>query len=125
MQRQRFYINYRKGISHFLTIGANSDIPSFHSIAQWEENPSSKIQALVRLLAFLLERDDNPPPTCTKEGTIQWPAPNSGNNMSTTRKRKILVYQEFSSMAGMLIQVCRTFSSIFSSSDETVGSCTA
>jgi hypothetical protein len=102
---QRFYINYHKGISHFLTLGAGSGVPSFDTIAQWKENPSSKIDILIQLLTFLLEDDDRLPPMSTPEGEIHWPT-SSAENQSPKCKRKILVYQEFSSMAEMLCQVC-------------------
>lgn len=61
---------------------------------------------LIDLLLFLLQRDDHVPPHCTLDGQLTWnssPPPEDGSSPAKTRK--VVVYQEFSSMAEMLVRV--------------------
>jgi hypothetical protein len=95
--------------------GAVPAIPK--TMEEWKQTKSTKMNILVRLVDYLLKRDDAPMPTCTDDGIMNWTPGDSPDStlldqQSPKQTNKILIYQEFSSMIPCLVSASNTIENL-------------
>jgi hypothetical protein len=79
-----------------------SPIPKFVSLSDWERQKSTKFDVCARVCQHLLRRDDIPD-VLFLDGELKLSQMEEASEARKTRR--ILVYQEFSSMSGLLQNV--------------------
>lgn len=80
----------------------SDDIPVFVTMEEWLAKKSTKFDICVRISLYLLVRDDAPDIE-VKDGDVFFPPMPEGKYF--TRLNKILIYQEFPSLGGLLRNV--------------------
>lgn len=101
---ESFYCMERMAVT-FPREDTNAPVPKFSTREEWDATRSTKIDAVVRLVRYLLKSDNTLPPF-TKDGKLFFPKiPPTEDGASVSRTRKILIYQEYSFFAPLLINV--------------------
>lgn len=101
---QKFYLEYRKSISHFLygKPGVPIEIPA--SMDAWKSAKSTKLDAVVRVCVHLLS-DDEAPHITPSDASMEMVIPPHVPSPDAKKTRKILVFQDFRSMTPLLVAV--------------------
>lgn len=112
IKTKKFYLEYRLAIV-FAKETPDADIPKFSSIEQWEPFKSTKTDVCARICRHLLSRDDAPE-AIFEDGKPVFPQPPIlKQGEAITQDNRILVYQEFTSLCGLLRQACYQFHMFF------------
>ncbi|KAF7416476.1 hypothetical protein PC9H_002742 [Pleurotus ostreatus] len=111
LSRENFFLPYRCGITFFK--GANEDWPVFDKhgnskIGHYDDISSTKLDLVARLVLHLLSHDEIEHPTLA-DGQVVFPPPPPPAFLGQRppRKRKVLIYHEFSMMAMTIETVFR------------------
>ncbi|KAF4584742.1 hypothetical protein EYR38_001973 [Pleurotus pulmonarius] len=108
--RESFFLPYRCGIGLFK--GANEDWPVFDlagnsKLGHYDDLSSTKLDLIARIVLHLLSHDDIEHPAFV-DGQVVFPDPPPVPfGQRAPRKRKILIYHEFSMMATTIATVFR------------------
>ncbi|KDQ27212.1 hypothetical protein PLEOSDRAFT_1106091 [Pleurotus ostreatus PC15] len=111
LSRENFFLPYRCGITFFK--GANEDWPVFDKhgnskIGHYDDISSTKLDLVARLVLHLLSHDEIEHPMLA-DGQVVFPPPPPPAFLGQRppRKRKVLIYHEFSMMAMTIETVFR------------------
>jgi hypothetical protein len=82
------------------------EIPTFKTLEQWDALKSTKMDACARICRHLLSRDDAPA-IIFKDGEAIFPTipPHQQSRTRIYQETKILIYQEFTSLGPLLLNV--------------------
>lgn len=101
---QSFYCTERMTVT-FPREDTNAPIPKFKSKEEWKASRSTKLDAVARLARYLLSSDNTLPPY-VDDGKLKFPKlPALANGDTHPQTRKILIYQEYSFFAPLLVNV--------------------
>ncbi|KAF8808358.1 hypothetical protein BYT27DRAFT_7097080 [Phlegmacium glaucopus] len=100
-----FYIEYRMSVG-FARESPDTPIPSFATLQDWEAVKSTKMDTCAQICRHLLTRDDAPPINFEEGKAIFPPMPPSPQGgKKPLQEKKILIYQEFTSLGPLLLNV--------------------
>ena len=83
----------------------HSEIPTFKTLAEWEPKKSTEFDVCAAVCRHLLTQDDAPDVEFVDGIAIYPPLPEHPTIQGARRHRRILIYQEFSSMSNLLQNV--------------------
>ncbi|KAF9455565.1 P-loop containing nucleoside triphosphate hydrolase protein [Collybia nuda] len=98
---QSFYIGHRMAVNYARET-PEEKIPHFKTLEEWEAKKSTKIDTCVKLCQHLLSHDDAPEVFVANGSVVYPPLPNGTDPSKATRKRKVVIYQEFPSHGPLL-----------------------
>ncbi|KAH6893874.1 P-loop containing nucleoside triphosphate hydrolase protein [Coprinopsis sp. MPI-PUGE-AT-0042] len=96
----KFYLEHRMGVTWPRPRG--EVVPTFDTLAAWEENGSTKIKLLVSVIRHILSRDDMPLIYLDNDEIVFPPAPDS---LQLSQTVKAVVYMEFPIFIGLVKSV--------------------
>lgn len=99
-----FYLEHRMCVG-FARLSLEDSIPTFETLAQWEEKKSTKIDVCARMCKHILTRDDAPKMKFEDGAVIFPPIPPPTPGEKISKDIKILIYQEFPSLGPLLRNV--------------------
>ncbi|KAG6848956.1 hypothetical protein H0H93_012463 [Arthromyces matolae] len=102
---KQFYQEYR-ALINYLKLNPDGPYPTINTMADWEYHKGTKIDVLARVLAHYLSADDVPDVQFV-QGLPVFPSRTATTPI--TRKRRIIVYAVFSSMAPFMQSVLKVF----------------
>lgn len=100
-----FYLEHRMAIG-YARYNLDDNIPKFKSLEEWEPMKSTKMDTCARMCQHLLSRDDAPEITVEDGQVIIPPLPPLQPGEPCLQTTKILISQQFPSLAGLLRNVC-------------------
>jgi hypothetical protein len=101
---KKFYLEYRMATG-YAKDDPNEHIPKFNNIEEWDKCKSTKMDVCTKICQHLLTRDDALDVEFQEGVPIFPPFPDSVEGIAVPRKNRILIYQEFPSLGGLLRQV--------------------
>jgi hypothetical protein len=83
----------------------NAPNPSFKNLQEWKAAKSTKMDVTAKICRYYLSRDDVPDISFDNGKPVfpKVPAPQPGDK--ATQNRKILIFSEYPSVTGILVQV--------------------
>ncbi|KAJ3566666.1 hypothetical protein NP233_g6855 [Leucocoprinus birnbaumii] len=100
---RKFYLEYRTAVV-FANKNPDDPLPKFHTMFEWEEVKSTKIETCSKLCSYYLTHDAVPDVTF-ENGQAIFPKVEVKPGEEVSKKRRIIIYSEFSSMAPLLQNV--------------------
>lgn len=99
-----FYIEHRMAVG-YARYNLDEKIPKFNTREEWEEKKSTKMDTCARLCQYLLSRDDTPEVSVVAGQLILPPLPPLPEGEKPQQTIKVLISQEFPSLAPLLRNV--------------------
>ncbi|PPR00042.1 hypothetical protein CVT26_008918 [Gymnopilus dilepis] len=103
-----FYIEHRMSVG-YARLSLEEKIPFFKSLPEWIEKMSTKMDTCARLCKHLLSRDDAPDPIIVDGQLVLPPLPPLAEGEEPQQTIKIIISQEFPSLAPLLRNVLKLY----------------
>lgn len=104
LMTKKFYLEYRMATG-YAKDDPDDAIPIIKNIEEWEKCKSTKMDVCAKICQHLLTRDDAPDVEFEEGLPIFPPFPNPLEGIEAPKTNRILIYQEFPSLGGLLRQV--------------------
>jgi TATA-binding protein-associated factor len=101
---KKFYLEYRMATG-YAKDDPNKPIPIINNMEEWDKCKSTKMDVCAKICQHLLTRDDAPDVEFEEGVPIFPPFPDFLEGIEVPKKNRILIYQEFPSLGGLLRQV--------------------
>ncbi|KAJ3560425.1 hypothetical protein NP233_g10845 [Leucocoprinus birnbaumii] len=108
IRTRNFYLEYRTAVG-FANDNPGNPLPKFNTLAEWEELKSTKMDVCAKICSHLLIHDDVED-VKFENGEALIPVVEIDPKKPVTRKRRIIIYSEFTSMAPLLQNVLSLYS---------------